>query len=44
MLRPSRPDADGCFLAWFAFCTLLGLFVVGVIVWAVISIVNHVTG
>lgn len=34
----------GCFGAWFAFCALLGLAVLGVAVWAVISLVNHVTG
>ena len=31
------------FIAWFAFCTLLGLGLLGVIVWAVIALVAHFT-
>lgn len=33
----------GCFIAWFLFCALLGVAVLGVIVWAVITLVNHFT-
>jgi len=31
------------FIAWFAFCALLGLGLLGVVVWAVIALVTHYT-
>jgi len=31
------------FIAWFAFCAVLGLGLTGVIVWAVIALVTHFT-
>jgi hypothetical protein len=31
------------FAAWFVFCAVLGLALVGVGVWAVIALVNHFT-
>lgn len=34
----------GCFGAWFVFCVLLGLALLGVLVWALITVVNHFTG
>jgi hypothetical protein len=39
-----RLPYGGCFGAWFVFCALLGLGLLGVVVWAVIAVVNHVTG
>lgn len=37
-------EGIGCLLAaWFAFCGLLALGVLGVIVWAVIRLVMHFT-
>ena len=33
--------SDRFFNAWFAFCTVLGLGVMGVMIWAVITLVNH---
>lgn len=33
---------DTWFRVWFAFCTLVGLVVVGVAIWAVITLVEHV--
>ncbi|MET8985924.1 hypothetical protein ABZW49_10785 [Nonomuraea wenchangensis] len=50
MPTPSRrddgKDSDGflgCFGAWFLFCALLAVGVLGVVVWAVITLVNHFT-
>jgi len=31
------------FTAWFVFCVVLGLSVLGVGLWAVITVVNHYT-
>lgn len=31
------------FVAWFVFCALIGLGTLGVVVWAVIKLVNHFT-
>ena len=31
------------FAAWFVFCALLGLGLIGVVVWAVIVLVTHFT-
>lgn len=39
---PKAPEG-GCFAAWFVFCALLGLGVLGVGLWAVITLVNHFT-
>lgn len=36
--------AGGAFLAWFIFCAVLGLVVLGVVIWAVIALVTHFTG
>lgn len=40
-----KPDDGfpGCFVAWFVFCALLAVVVLGVAVWAVIALVTHVT-
>jgi hypothetical protein len=43
---PSKGPDDafpGCFAAWFLFCALLSVVVLGVAVWAVIALVNHFT-
>lgn len=42
--RPPKIEGQGCFVAWFAFCAVLGLGFLGLIAWAVISLVSHVTG
>ena len=39
----SKWPFGGWFAAWFVFCALLGLGVLGVIVWAVIALVTHFT-
>ncbi|GAB3817724.1 hypothetical protein [Micromonospora zhanjiangensis] len=46
--RTNRPELElpptpVWFKLWFAFCALLGLGLLGVIVWAVIKLVNHFT-
>lgn len=41
---PPKPGGSGCFIAWFVFCALLSLGGLGLIVWSVISLVNHATG
>ena len=42
-VRPSL-GARIAFAAWFAFCALVGLGFLGVIVWAVIALVTWATG
>lgn len=37
-------DADGMFIAWFAFVGIMVLCWLGVLIWAVISLVNWLTG
>lgn len=44
--RPTRkrePLMPWWFKAWFAVCTVLGLGLLGLIVWAVIRLVTHFT-
>lgn len=31
------------FVAWFVFCAVMGVTWIGVLIWAVISLVNHYT-
>ncbi|MFF4417015.1 hypothetical protein ACFYY8_31225 [Streptosporangium sp. NPDC001559] len=39
-----KPDVlGGCFGLWLVLCALLGLVMTGVLIWAVISLVNHFT-
>jgi hypothetical protein len=40
---PKMPKTPIGFKIWFAFCALLGLSLVGLIVWAVIALVTHYT-
>ena len=40
---PELPRVGLGFKLWFAFCALVGLAIVGVLIWAVIMLVNHVT-
>lgn len=40
---PEPPKTPIGFKVWFAFCGLLGLGLVGLIVWAVIALVTHYT-
>lgn len=40
--RPgSKPE--GCFVAWFLFRAVAAVVVLGVVLWAVIKLVNHFT-
>lgn len=41
--RKPEPFAPTWFKVWFAFCALIGLGLLGLIVWAVIKLVNHFT-
>lgn len=44
--RPTRkrePLMPWWFKAWFAFCALLGLGLLGLIAWAVVALVTHFT-
>lgn len=41
--RPELPPTPLAFKVWFAFCTLLGLGLLGLIAWAVIRLVTHFT-
>lgn len=43
-LDPELPPIPLGFKVWFAFCAIIGLSVLGVAAWAIIKIVNHVTG
>jgi hypothetical protein len=40
---PKMPKTPTAFKVWFVFCALLGLSLVGLIVWAVIALVTHYT-
>jgi hypothetical protein len=37
------PRVGKAFAAWFVFCAVLGLGLIGVMVWAVIALVTHFT-
>lgn len=37
------PPIGKGFAAWFAFCAVIGLGLIGVMVWAVIELVTHFT-
>ena len=42
MPHPADADvSDRFFTAWFAFVAILGLGFMGVMVWAIITLVNH---
>lgn len=41
--KPELPGMPWWFMLWFAFCALLGLGILGLIAWAVITLVNHFT-
>lgn len=44
--RSTDDDQDlhwWAFWVWFAFCAVTGLAVLGIVVWAIISLVNHIT-
>jgi len=41
--RKSDPEFPGWFIAAWLFCALLGLGVTGLLIWAVIRLVNHYT-
>ena len=34
---------DGVFKAWFAFCAVVALVIISVVLWAVVTVVNHFT-
>jgi hypothetical protein len=41
---PKLPPIGKGFAAWFAFCAVVGLGVLGVAAWAVITLVHHFAG
>lgn len=41
--QPKPPPMPLGFKIWMAFCGVLGLTILGVVLWAVIRVVNHYT-
>lgn len=41
--RPSPEPTPLWFKAWFAFCALLGVGLLGLIAWAIVRLVTHYT-
>jgi hypothetical protein len=41
MKTPSPGHAGAGFAIWFAFCALIGLAMLGLIAWAIVTLVTH---